>query len=368
MSKSLTIGIIPLIALILTAAYPPAHQKHPESDAAESTYAEPSNSKMPRKHAAEHEPEQNTQDKANPEKTRPAKPAKTEPAEATPAETEPNQTEPSEPAETGPVETGSSPGDFHDKCAYILNNFVDANGTVDYTKLRRKKPRFYALLYEFSALEPEVYNAWPEKEKIAFWINAYNIHRLKIIANNYPIKSYYLLHAFWGPYSVRHINKRIGGIDKQKFIIMDEEFTLEEIEDRFFRTQFDEPRAFLALFHATRSGPPLRNEPYRGEKLNEQLDDQAKKFLTSPLAFRIDRNDRQVHLSTILEPTWFGREFVTSYGIDRKFKDHPTATRAVLNFITNYTSQQDKDFLETAAYSIRYIKYDWTINDALIQR
>ena len=51
------------------------------------------------------------------------------------------------------------------------------------------------------------------------------------------------------------------------------------------------------------------------------------------------------------------------YAIDRKFKDHEPTTRAVLNFITKYVSQDVASFLELGNYSVKYMKYDWTIND-----
>ncbi|GAH78925.1 unnamed protein product, partial [marine sediment metagenome] len=223
------------------------------------------------------------------------------------------------------------------------------------------------LLQEFADLDPNEYNSWPKEDKIAFWINAYNIKMLKIIVDNYPIKSYPLLRPFpgWSPNSIRHIGKRIGGIGKQKFTVTGEEFTLLEVERRFFRKQFDEPRVFFAISGACLSSPPLRNEPYYGHKLYKQLDDQTKRFLSSPRAFKIDRGKQIVYLSAILQPTtWYGKEFISKYGTNKKFKDQQPATRAVLNFLTNYISKQDVSFLELKNYSVKYIGYDWRINDS----
>jgi hypothetical protein len=145
---------------------------------------------------------------------------------------------------------------------------------------------------------------------------------------------------------------------------MDEEFTLQEIEQRFFRKQFDEPRTFFALSHANLSGPPMRNEPYYGRKLIHQLDDQAEKFFSNPLAFKIDRNRQKVYLSPMLQPTWFGSEFLDKYGTDKKFKDQQPAVRAVLSVITNYISEQDKNFLEVENYTVEYMRYNWRLNDS----
>jgi hypothetical protein len=144
---------------------------------------------------------------------------------------------------------------------------------------------------------------------------------------------------------------------------MDEEFTLTEIERRFFRKQFDEPRVFFAISHASLSSPPLRNKPYYGHKLYKQLDDQAKRFLSSPQGFRIDREKQTVYLSAIFQSTWYGKEFISKYHTDKKFKDQQPEVRAVLSFLTNYISEQDVSFLELKNYSVEYIKYDWRLNE-----
>jgi hypothetical protein len=292
-------------------------------------------------------------------KTEPNEPytPKPEPNEAEPAKAEPNEAKPP------PKVT------FHDKCAGILNRFVNDKGMVDYKTLKRKRLELKRLLNEFAKLNSNEYNSWPKEDKIAFWINAYNIQMLKIIIDNYPIDSYRLFHLLpgWEPDSIMHINKRIkrtGGISNQKFYVMEEEFTLQKVEQRFFRKEFDEPRVFFALCYATLSSPPLRNEPYRGTKLSQQLEDQAKKFLSNPLAFKINKKKQTVYLSYILQPTWFGSEFIQKYGTNKKFKDQQPAVRAVLNCLTNYISWQNTNYLKVENYSIQYMRPNWRLNDS----
>jgi len=294
-------------------------------------------------------------------------PAKTELLKAKlqkdkPPKVEPNEVRPLGKVSPSTVSSGLS-NRFHDKCASILNNFVDGDGMVNYDMLRRKRPELNKLLDEFAELDPKEYKSWPKEDKVAFWLNAYNIKMLKVIVDNYPVESTRLLRILWGPYSIRHIGKKIGGIWKSKFIVMDEEFTLLEIDQRFFRKEFDEPRVFLAINHASISSPPLRNRPYYGHKLNKQLDKQSKKFLSSSRAFRIDRGKAVVYLSAILKPSWYGQFFLKKYGTDKKFKDQEPSVRAVLNFIINYIPKSDVSFLELKSYTVKYLNYDWTIND-----
>ena len=274
---------------------------------------------------------------------------------------EPNQVQPTA-VEPNAVETVAKVS-FHDKCAEILSEYVDADGMVDYARLRRQRLRLKKLLDAFDELDPNEYKSWPQSDKIAFWINAYNIQTLNIIVENYPIQSSPFVRIIWGPYSILHIK---GIWTDYKVMVMDEEFTLSAIEQQFFRKEFKEPRVFLALTRASLSSPVLRNEPYYGYKLDKQLDDQCKRFLSSAYGFKIDRPGQTVYLSAIFEskPTWYGGEFLDKYGTDKKFKDQEPITRAVLSFISRYIPQGSVSFLEVGNYSVKYMKYDWTLNDS----
>ncbi|MHC4325405.1 MAG: DUF547 domain-containing protein, partial [Planctomycetota bacterium] len=228
--------------------------------------------------------------------------------------------------------------------------------------LRRKRLEQRALLEEFNKLDPDEYESWSGQDKIAFWINVYNLQKLRVVTDNYPIQpSSRILTIFYrGKNNIRHIEEKIAG---HKFLVMDEEFTFATIEKRFFRGEFDDPRIFFALSNACVSSPQLRNEPYYGHNLGEKLDEQVERFLSGPLAFSIDRDKQKVYLSALFQSSWYGREFVQKFAIDRKFKDQPVETRAVLNFITNYISKENVTFLETGNYTIKYMTFDWTIND-----
>lgn len=287
-----------------------------------------------------------------------------------PVDTEPNKVQTDEPvpevvesvrAEPNGIEPVPA-ASFLDKCANIFEEFVNDHGTVDYKRLRRKRLELIALLQEFDKLDPDEYESWPREDKIAFWINVYNLQKLNIVADNYPIQpSSRILTIFYrGTNSIRHIE---GKIAEHKFLVMDEEFTFAAVEKRFFRGEFDDPRIFFAISSACLSSPPLRNEPYYGDRLSEQLDEQTQRFLSSPLAFSIDREKQKVYLSALFQPSWYGKEFIDKFAIDRKFKDQPAQTRAVLNFIANYISKEDVAFLETGNYTIKYMTYDWSIND-----
>ncbi len=361
MVKHIVILVTSSVMLVLFAGCKPESAKQPQvqPQKTEILKSEPPKVEMPKIALPEPEPNQAEPNEAESAKVEPddVEPTKTEPPKVEPQKEKSTKVEPIEVKPLGKVV-------FHEKCAAILNEFVNDKGMVNYNMLRRNKPELNKLLDEFARLDSKEYKSWPKEDRIAFWINAYNIKMLKVIVDNYPIESSRMLRILWGPDSIRHIDRSIGGIWKSKFIVMDEEFTLSEIERRIFQKEFNEPRVFLAISLASLSGPPLHNEPYSGRKLNKQFDKQVRKFLSSPRAFRIDRENNIVYLSSLLKSTWHGNAFIDKYGKDKKFKDQQPAVRAVLNFISNYISKKDVSYLELENYTVKYLGYDWTISDS----
>ncbi|MGD0551356.1 MAG: DUF547 domain-containing protein [Sedimentisphaerales bacterium] len=263
-------------------------------------------------------------------------------------------------SQSTPPATSNTATHLFDQVTAFLKKYVNKDGLVDYKALSHKKMETVKLLEQFRKLDRNEYNSWSKDDKLAFWINGYNLNFIKIIVDNYPIESNRMLRLFWPPNSIRHIN---GIWNEHKFIIMNEEFTLQEIDQRFLQKEFGEPLAFFAISYASVSGPPLRNEAYHGQNLSTQFDDQVKKFLAGQHAFKIDRENKKVYLSSILSPTWYGNQFVAKYGTDLKFKQQEPAVRAILNFLTKYVSPQDVDYLETGNYTVEFLRYDWTLND-----
>jgi hypothetical protein len=286
--------------------------------------------------------------------------------------TEPNEIEAAEPNEvtSAPVEpnevaAGASGSDdalsaVLGEYAEILKTYVREDGLVDYGALRRRRLDLKPLLMTLGALDPNVYQRWSRDEQLAFWINAYNLKMLDIITRNYPIQSSWWLRLTWTPDDIRHIE---GIWTAFRFVVMHEEFTLADVERRFFPKTFDDPRVYLALTYACRSSPFLRREPYRGGTLDRQLDEQVKQFLSSPSGLQIDRRDMVVRLSALFKPAWRGKEFVGRYGTDKKFKSRDPETRAVLHFLTGHLPRDDVYFLEVENYTLEYINFDWRLND-----
>ncbi len=243
--------------------------------------------------------------------------------------------------------------------AAVLGAHVNGEGLVDYRHLksnRRPLDRFVAALGELASAE---YESWDEEERLAFWINAYNALTLTAIVNHYPIQPVLPDSSLIPLNSIRQIP---GVWDRLQFTVMGSAMTLDQIEHQILRKQFDEPRIHMALVCAAKSCPSLRNEPFDGNRLGSQLENQTSRFLSDPSKFRIERARRRVLLSSIFK--WYGADFVRTYGTDEDFLGHDQIDRAVLNFIgRRLGDSESRDYVFKGRYRIEYLDYDWSLNE-----
>ncbi|MHC4742361.1 MAG: DUF547 domain-containing protein [Planctomycetota bacterium] len=246
----------------------------------------------------------------------------------------------------------------YDNYAQTLKAFVDNRGMVNYHNLRDSRAKLDVFALQMKNLDPEKFQTWSENQKIAFWVNAYNALTIKAIIDNYPIKASFFKSRIYPKNSIRQIP---GVWTKLKFEIMQKDLTLNHIEHKILRKQFDEPRIHMALVCAAISCPPLRNEPYAAEKLDAQLKDQTDKFLADPAKFKIDRKKNKVHLSPILK--WFAEDFLSKYTPRTPIPGKKKSTSATLNFIAQYSDQATAEYLRSGKYKVQYLKYDWSLNE-----
>jgi hypothetical protein len=254
-------------------------------------------------------------------------------------------------------EQDSSAFDYADYAA-VLKTYVDDKGMVDYRGLKASPEKLIGYVEAMSRLPRSRYEGWSDDAKIAFWLNAYNGLTLKAIIDNYPIKSSFFKSAVYPKNSIR----QIGGVwDKLKFPVMGQKLTLEHIEHKILRVQFNEPRIHMALVCAAMGCPTLRNEPYAPGRLDEQLDDQTRDFLGNRSKFRIDRGRKRVYLSAIFK--WFGKDFVKTYGPSRNLGRHDKTKSSALSFVAGYLDESDKSYVTAGNYRVAYLDYDWSLNE-----
>jgi hypothetical protein len=241
--------------------------------------------------------------------------------------------------------------------AAVLAAHVDAEGRVDYAGLKANRAPLDAYAKSLAALTTLRYDAWSPAERMAFWINAYNALTLVLIVDHYPIQASATKSLVYPENSIRQIS---GAWDGVAFAVMGEKVTLDHIEHAVLRTRFADPRVHMALVCAAHSCPRLRGEPYAGARLDEQLDDQTRRFLSDPRQFALDRRARRVRLSAIFD--WFGADFVARFGQGGNGQVGDDEERAVISFVSGYVDEADRSYLLEGDYAIAYFDYDWTLN------
>ena len=241
----------------------------------------------------------------------------------------------------------------------VLKN-VDDSGMVNYARLETNRAILDRFALRMAGLPRSTFESWNSSEKISFWINAYNGLTLLAVVDHYPIEASFFASLRFPENSIRQIS---GVWDRLTFSIVGESLTLDTIEHEILRGDFDDPRVHFALVCAAMGCPPLRDEPYEGNSVDRQLDDQVYQFVKNPQKFRIDRQRNIVYLSKILD--WYGDDFIGQFDTDSAFKGHGRKERAVLNFLSSFLPAEDDRYLRNADFQIQYLEYDWALNERI---
>ena len=234
----------------------------------------------------------------------------------------------------------------YDSYATLLDKYVNDDGLVDYQQLQANRQLLNKFNQSLAAVSPNTFLNWSEAEQIAFLMNAYNSYTLEAIINQEPLKN-----------SIRDIPQ----VWKQEnYQLVGQKKSLDDIEHGTLRKEYNEPRLHAALVCAAISCPILRNEPYRAESLDAQLDDQVNDWLSDPnRGLQIDRKNNTVSISSIFK--WYGEDWIPDYATNSGFAGNEKE-KAVLNFISNYVSSEDAEYLKAGNYQVRYLDYDWSLN------
>ncbi|MBD1396844.1 DUF547 domain-containing protein [Pontibacter sp. JH31] len=215
----------------------------------------------------------------------------------------------------------------------LLQRHVSKTGEVDYKGFIADKANLQRYLNSISNNPPDK-KTWSETEQLAYWINAYNAFTVKLIIDNYPLKSIQDLHP----------TLKVPGVNtvwhKKFFKIGGKEASLDEIEHKILRKQFDEPRIHFAINCASFSCPPLRNEAFVAAKLEKQLDEQARAFINDPRQNKLAPD--RVEVSQIFN--WFKGDF--------------TKKGSLIDYLNRYSSTRIKPNA-----TVDYMKYDWSLNE-----
>lgn len=228
----------------------------------------------------------------------------------------------------------------------VLRAYVSERG-VDYARLRADRGGLDRYVARLGTVSAPQFDGWNRPEKLAYLINAYNAVVLQSVIDNYPIKRSLSPAALVKP--ANSVWQIPGFFNEATHKVAGRQVTLDDIEHKFLRAALKEPRIHAALVCAARSCPPLRREAYVADRVEPQLDDQARTFLNDPARNLFDRASGEVRLSEIFK--WFGEDFGP--------KD-----KGVIAFAERYVDPAMQKWLHDGKYRISYFDYDWNLNDA----
>lgn len=169
----------------------------------------------------------------------------------------------------------------------------DGNSSrLDYRGMAADQARLEAWLNTVSAVPKTEYQRWPKAQRLAFLINAYNAWTIELVLSKYPDLK-----------SIKDIGNVFQSPWKKKFIpLFGQDMALDDIEHGMIRASgvFDDPRIHAAVVCASIGCPMLRAEAFTADKLDSQLEDGMRRFLSDTGRNRFDAMSGKLLVSKIL--------------------------------------------------------------------
>jgi hypothetical protein len=203
----------------------------------------------------------------------------------------------------------------------LLQKYVSNNGNVKYKALQAERAILDSVVAQFQAIAPQ--KEWSKNERLAYWINAYNLFTVQLIVNNYPVKK---------------ITNLDGGKtwDIKRIEIDGKKYSLNQIENEILRPQFKDARIHFAINCAAESCPPLHNRAFTAENVQSLLDKRTRKFIRSSANTLTESN---IKISKIFD--WYSSDFGD-----------------IVTFLNKYAAVK----IKTDA-KVEYKEYIWNINE-----
>jgi hypothetical protein len=227
---------------------------------------------------------------------------------------------------------------------------------VRYADFSRDRPALHAYLADVSKVGEAEFAGWTKAQRMAFLVNAYNGFTVELILTKYPDLK-----------SIRDLGNLIFNSPwKKKFFrLLGKETSLDQIEHEMLRRpgDYDEPRVHFAVNCASVGCPMLREEAYVAARLDAQLEEQARRFLSDRTRNRFDPAAGKLEVSEIFK--WFKSDWTSGYrGIGTA---GPVTSRE--QFFARYADlladrPEDRKLVAESRAPIDYLDYDWSLNDA----
>ncbi|MSQ52229.1 MAG: DUF547 domain-containing protein [Betaproteobacteria bacterium] len=226
---------------------------------------------------------------------------------------------------------------------------------LSYSSIAADRASLKTYLNSLSSVSESEFNAWSKPRRMAFLLNAYNAYTVEKILTRYPNLK-----------SIRDFGAVFGNPWKDRFFrLFGRESWLDHVEHDLLRARgvYDEPRIHFAANCASVGCPMLREEAYVGERLDAQLEEQARRFLSDKSRNRYNPKTGKLEVSRIFD--WYKEDWSSDYqGIAADAR--PIASRE--QYFTRYAAllaerEEDRRLLAAGKAAIEFLDYDWTLND-----
>lgn len=211
-------------------------------------------------------------------------------------------------------------------------------GKVDYRALKQNRARLDETLRLCAEISEREFAGWTVPERLAYLVNLYNLTVLRIVVDDYPISS------------IRKAGGWFSGdpFDWKAVTLFGHRISLNILLRNYIRRDYAEPGVHLALCQGARASPPLRGEPYTGDRFYAQIADQARIFLARSPYNRIDTQRRRMHLSPVFK--WYASDFARQAG-------------GVEGYIRMIVPAEWGVRDVSGRFSVSYTDFEWRLND-----
>lgn len=216
---------------------------------------------------------------------------------------------------------------LHAQFQTVLDKHVK-DGRVNYSGLLNDRTELDSYVASIGEISFEQYRAFTKSEKLALNINLYNASALQFILNHWPVES------------IQDVGGLFSSPWNMKFVkLFGRNASLGMIEHDILRADFKEPRIHFAIVGASLGGPLLRSDVYLDTKLNQQLAEQERTFLTQrPKENRFENG--VLYISPMFK--WYKEDFDDNEGVRTLFQIYFPDVK-----------------IDTR---IEYTEYDWGLN------
>ena len=220
---------------------------------------------------------------------------------------------------------------------------------VDYAGFARDRAQLKAVLDDWQKVTRAEFDGWTKPQQQAFLMNAYNAFTIEKILRRYPdIKS------------IRDYGSVFGNPWKDKFFtLFGQPAYLDFIEHETLRKEgvYDDPRVHVSVVCASIGCPMLRNEAFVADRLDAQMEDGMRRFLSDRTRNRYNPETKKLEVSKIFD--WYGKDF------EKGHKGFSSVKQALSRYADLLADKpEDRAMVRDQKAEIAFLDYDWSLNDA----